>query len=111
MNKKIIVTLTAMLGLCSINLMFANAASAQMSSEVDQLLNDTDDLLRDANKFLNYSEQQRQKEMNALSSLCNGGDNQACMEYQVRLNAEDRAIENYTQTLRNRRLCGSSFCQ
>ncbi|MFM2314509.1 MAG: hypothetical protein RLZZ04_3785 [Cyanobacteriota bacterium] len=111
MNKKIIVTLTAMLGLCSTNLMFANAASAQMSSEVQQLLDETDDVINNATQFLNYSEQQRQQEMNALSSSCNSGNNQACMQYQIRLNAEDRAIENYTQTLRNRRLCGSSFCQ
>jgi glutamate racemase len=110
MNKKIIVTLTAMLGLCSTNYIFANAASAQMSSDTQQLIEETDAVVNQATKFLNYSEQQRQQEMNTLSSFCNSGDNQACMEYQRRLNAEDRAIENYTQTLRNRRLCGSSVC-
>jgi predicted transglutaminase-like cysteine proteinase len=110
MNKKTIATLTAMLGLCSTNYIFANAASAQMSSETQQLINETNALVNQATQFLNDSEQQRQQEMNALSSLCSSGDNQACMEYKIRLNAEDRAVENYTQILRNRRLCGSSVC-
>ena len=110
MNQRNLFALTAMLGLCSTNFMFVNAASAQVSWETQQILDETNVLLQEAGELIQHTEQQRQQEMNALSSACNSGDSNACMEYQVRLNAEDRAIDNYIETSRNRRLCGSPIC-
>ena len=110
MNKRNLFTLTAMLGLCSTSFMFVNAASAQVSWEVQQLLDENDALTREIEEFVQNTEQQRQEEMNALSSSCNSGDSDACLEHEIRLRAEDRAIDYHTETLRNRRLCGSPVC-
>ena len=110
MNKRNLFALTAMLGICSTNFMFPTGATAQVPSETQQLIDETDALLRDAGEFLQYTEQQRQQEMNALNSACNNGDSNACTEYQLRINAENRAIDNHTETIRNRRLCGSPVC-
>lgn len=90
--------------------MFIDAASAQMSWETQQLLDETDALLIEAGEFIQRTEQQRQQEMNALSSACNSGDSNACMEYQIKLNAQDRATDKYIEIKRNRSLCGSAVC-
>lgn len=110
MKRRIYFAITAVIGLCSANLIFANTASAQMSWEVQQLVEETDALIEYANDFIQHTEQQRQQEMNALFSACNSGNASACTEYQVRLNIEDRAIDNYIEIKRNRRLCGSPVC-
>lgn len=110
MNNKKLLALTATLGLCSTNFIFASAVSAQMSWETQQLLNDTNSLVREAGDFIQDVEQQRQQEMNALNSACNSGDSNACLEYEMRLNAEDRAIDQYIETVRNRKSCGSPVC-
>ena len=102
-NKKNILALTAILGMCSSNFMFVNAASAQVSSETQQLLDETDALLIEAGKFIQVTEQQRQQEMNALYSACNSGNSNACLQYEIRKKIEDRAIDNHIQRLRNRR--------
>ena len=110
MNKINLLALTAMLGLCSTNFMFAKAASAQVSWETQQLLDETNDSLIEATEFIRDTELQRQQEMNALNLACNSGDSNACLERQIRLNAEDRAIDHSIETIRNRRLCGSPVC-
>lgn len=110
MNKKVIFSFTTLLGLCLTNFIFANTASAQMSPETQQLLDDTNNLIQETYDYVESVEQQRQQEMNALSAACNSGNNQACLEYQRRIDAENRAIEAQIEVIRNRRLCGSPVC-
>jgi hypothetical protein len=110
LNKKNIFAFTAILGLCSSNFMFINSASAQVSAETQQVIDDTNAALGVANEWIQRTERQRQQEMNALYSACNNGNSNACLEYRIRLNAENRGIDNYIQRLRNRSECGSPVC-
>ena len=102
MNKKNILAITAILGLCSSNLVFVNAASAQVSWETQQELNEIDALLEKSSRFIQHTEQLRQQQMNALYSACNSGNSNACLQYEIRTKIEDRAIENHIQRLRDR---------
>lgn len=99
-----------MLGICSTNFLFPNNASAQYYSETEQIIRETNDLIRGTSNFINTVEQQNQRDKNTLLNACNSGNTKACTELTRKLNQENKRLDYLIEQQRNRNRCGSPVC-
>jgi hypothetical protein len=94
MNKKSLLTKVAVFSLFSTSLLSGNIANAQVSSEVDSLLGN----MQDAQDIGEYLIRQNQ-ELERFRIDCDYGDEQACTEYDEKVNAPDPEFDRRMREL------------